>query len=903
MLRPALRARRSAPALLLAMVAAALTLLPGTGARAAEPACTISATLVNSCRPWLGAESGAYGASGFRNSMLEHEARIGRQLDIVHEYLGAGAVLTPDVVSLAQRPGTIALVNWALSPTWANAEGRSSTVNDQIDAMAASIKALGSTRIMLTVHHEPEDNISAGGDPNCPGTAFKGSSGSTADYVNMWHNVRARFDALGVKNVVWVMNYMGYKAWDCPVDDLWPGNDYVDWVLWDPYASASTWTSTVTVFYSFLTAHDSPSHAYLSKAWGLGEFGYNGTNQTAAVAMYGEARRDLQTGVFPRLKAYVVWDQHTSSSKDVRVGYTATGVKDANEQAHYDAFANDPLLVGDATPESTDTMAPAVDLTSPADAATVNGAVTVTGTAADDVGVTSTSLLVDGEVVSTAPGSGDGSATYTWASGTVPNGTHTLALRAADAAGNVGSSQPVTVTVQNVDDQVPTAPGGVAGAWTTPSHVTLTWTAATDDVAVNGYRVRRDGQVVAGLGAAATGWSDTSVADATGYAYDVTAVDAAGNESPAASTTVLTGDGTAPTAPTLTATATGPTGATLSWSAASDAVGVTAYQVSRDGAVVGTTDGAATGWTDSALRDGVAYGYRVRAVDAAGNLGDPSGVATVSTPDVSAPGVPAGLAAATGSQSVALSWQAAVDNVGIDHYAVYRDGVLRASVPATAMTWTDSGLTGTTAYAYRVSAVDRAGNESALSNQVVRATTDTTPPTAPTKLTGALSGFSVRLVWTAATDNVKVTGYTVYRNGVAVATTSTPAYVDPAAPLGRSSTWTVRATDAAGNLGPVSNAVSVTVPADKTAPTAPASLTAVAGSKQATLAWTAATDNVRVATYYLYRNGVRYLSLGNVTRFVDTGLSTGTKYGYKVYAVDASGNWSSPTSTVSVTSK
>ena len=61
----------------------------------------------------------------------------------------------------------------------------------------------------------------------------------------MWHNVRARFDALGVTNVVWVMNYMGWKDWNCVVKDLWPGNDYVDWVMWDPYPKNATWTSFV----------------------------------------------------------------------------------------------------------------------------------------------------------------------------------------------------------------------------------------------------------------------------------------------------------------------------------------------------------------------------------------------------------------------------------------------------------------------------------------------------------------------------------------------------------------------------------------------------------------------------------------------------------------------------------
>src|SRR4051812_11950013 len=97
---PSCLARRRKLSVLVLLVAAllgAMSLVAVPPARATVPpagsGCTVSADLVNSCRPWLGAESGAYGASGFRARMLEHETRIGRQLDIVHEYLGPGAVL------------------------------------------------------------------------------------------------------------------------------------------------------------------------------------------------------------------------------------------------------------------------------------------------------------------------------------------------------------------------------------------------------------------------------------------------------------------------------------------------------------------------------------------------------------------------------------------------------------------------------------------------------------------------------------------------------------------------------------------------------------------------------------------------------------------------------------------
>ena len=60
--------------------------------------------------------------------MLEHEARIGRQLDVVHEYLQPGEVLTSDVITMARESqGTIALVNWRVTNSWANGDGRNAS--------------------------------------------------------------------------------------------------------------------------------------------------------------------------------------------------------------------------------------------------------------------------------------------------------------------------------------------------------------------------------------------------------------------------------------------------------------------------------------------------------------------------------------------------------------------------------------------------------------------------------------------------------------------------------------------------------------------------------------------------------------------------------------------------------
>jgi acid phosphatase type 7 len=89
---------------------------------------------------------------------------------------------------------------------------------------------------------------------------------------------------------------------------------------------------------------------------------------------------------------------------------------------------------------------------------------------------------------------------------------------------------------------------------------------------------------------------------------------------------------------------------------------------------------------------------------------------------------------------------------------------------------------------------------------------------------------------------------------------------------------------------------------DTTAPTAPTNLSAVArSSTQIDLAWSAATDNVGVTGYELYRDGALLQTLGVVTSAVDTTVTAGKTYSYTVRARDAAGNWSAFSSSASAT--
>lgn len=189
------------------------------------------------------------------------------------------------------------------------------------------------------------------------------------------------------------------------------------------------------------------------------------------------------------------------------------------------------------------------------------------------------------------------------------------------------------------------------------------------------------------------------------------------------------GDTTAPSVPAaLTATATSSSVMTLMWVGSTDNVGVSGYQVFRNGSLVGTTAGLT--YTDSGLTAATQYSYTVKAYDAAGNVSSASNSATASTlpsgvlpgggsSDTVAPSTPTSLTAtATSSDAVSLAWGASTDNVAVTGYRILRNGAYLTTVTSTS--FNDTGLSAATLYTYSVSALDTAGNQSGVAGAVVK---------------------------------------------------------------------------------------------------------------------------------------------------------------------------------------
>lgn len=113
------------------------------------------------------------------------------------------------------------------------------------------------------------------------------------------------------------------------------------------------------------------------------------------------------------------------------------------------------VTVSNATPGS-DSVAPAVVVTGPSAGSTVAGTVTVSGSASDNAAVARVDRAVDGGAWS--PASGTTSWSWSWDTGSLANGAHTVAARAVDTSGNVSSTVTVTVTVANPTSPPPPPP-------------------------------------------------------------------------------------------------------------------------------------------------------------------------------------------------------------------------------------------------------------------------------------------------------------------------------------------------------------------------------------------------------------------------------------------------------------
>ncbi len=171
---------------------------------------------------------------------------------------------------------------------------------------------------------------------------------------------------------------------------------------------------------------------------------------------------------------------------------------------------------------------------------------------------------------------------------------------------------------------------------------------------------------------------------------------------------------------------------------------------------------------------------------------------------------------------------------------------------------------------------------------------DNQAPSAVTDLNATADGPTrVTLTWTASTDNQGVIGYTVFRDGVRLASTSTPGFVDSTVVPSTAYAYTVTAYDGAGNTSPVSNRAPVTTPGDTTPPVV-SNVRVIPSSTSAVVTWTTDEPSTSQVQYGADSGYGSSTTIDNalVTSHSQTvsGLSPTTTYHFQVRSSDAASN-------------
>ncbi|OCT10979.1 hypothetical protein A8709_04560 [Paenibacillus pectinilyticus] len=247
------------------------------------------------------------------------------------------------------------------------------------------------------------------------------------------------------------------------------------------------------------------------------------------------------------------------------------------------------------------------------------------------------------------------------------------------------------------------------------------------------------------------------------------------------------GDTTAPTAPTVSSPSHGLTSVDLSWSGATDNIGITSYDLYKNGSFLTNVTG--TTKTVSSLTPGTSYSFYVKAKDAAGNASPASNTVNVTTTvDTTAPTAPTLSSPSHAQTTVNLSWSGATDNVGVTSYDVYKNGSFLTNTASSS--YIATGLSSGTSYSFYVIAKDASGNSSPSSN-TVNVTTDTTSSLLTDDFEdGNATGWTATGTWSVVTDGSTQAYYANNPSSAARSVTGTSSWTNYAVQAqAKVSTW------------------------------------------------------------------------------------------------------------------
>jgi large repetitive protein len=598
------------------------------------------------------------------------------------------------------------------------------------------------------------------------------------------------------------------------------------------------------------------------------------------------------------------WAQIAAIYSSTATSYTATGPFNGSTtyQFRVHAYAytggNSAYVTGSATTPAFPNQPTLTSVTAQSASSVALAWSAVTGA----TGYTLQRSINGGTSWTTAGTVGSGTTTFT-DTGLTEATSYSYQVIATDAAGSSAPSAMQTVVTQ------PGAPTGLTATAVSAVQINLTWT--DHSTAANYYYIEQSpnnttwAQIGSVYGSGANSFTATGPFNgSTIYYFRVRAYAYTGGYSayaPAVSTTT----GAFPNQPTLTATAQSDTAIALTWTGVTTATGYRVERyVSSNGTwtAIGIVASGVTSFTDTGLREGSSFTYRLFATDATGDSA-PSASASATTLTAA----PTGLtASAIAGNLINLAWTDHSSSASSYSVEQSSDGVNWAQIAAIydlgAINFSATGpFLPSTTYYFRVHAYSMSGG-----NSTYATATSATPayPSQPVLTSAATqSDTSVLLTWSNPTGE---TGFLVQRlvgttwTTVGTVGSGVTTFTDTGLHEASSYSYQVIATNSAGHSAP-SGTLGAT-----TQPSAPTGLTVtVVSGGQINLSWT---DHSSAATYYYLdqsTNGTTWAQIaafpGSPTSYPATGPFKGSAtYYFRLHAYAYTGG-NSAYATVSAT--
>jgi beta-mannanase len=308
--------------------------------------CVTDEMLVPSCGVLWGAAAGGFTDTPRDQALKEWEATTGRTSTIYHTYhKGDEKFPTKAEIAMTRDAANprVLLLNWkvAYNTTWAKVAAGEQ--DKRINAWADYVKATYNDKFFLALHHEPENDVQT--------SIASGMTGK--DYAAMYRRVITMLRAKGVDNAINVVAYMGNEKWMAQSwwADIYPGDEYVDWIGLDSYVSVEKGYYHYGTFGDLLnrrpsgggtswidwatTAH--PTKPIMIAEWGM----YHRTSvKVDKAAAFNTVLPELDA--HPQIKAIVYFDTKSDDEGDRDISVDST-------PASLDAFralaANDKFKV------------------------------------------------------------------------------------------------------------------------------------------------------------------------------------------------------------------------------------------------------------------------------------------------------------------------------------------------------------------------------------------------------------------------------------------------------------------------------------------------------------------------------------------------------------------------------